>query len=46
MAGAVKDQSVARVVRADGDSSHEQTAIPTQKTLSIHPATLVHDQLR
>ena len=42
----VKDQSVARLDRPDDDSSQEQTAMATQKALSIHPATLVHDQFR
>src|SRR5437870_332856 len=45
-AGAVKDQSVARLARADGARSQEARAIPTQKALSIHPATLVQDQFR
>ena len=46
LAGAVKDQSVARLGRPVDGSSQEQAAMETQKALSIHPATLVHDQFR
>ena len=36
-ADAVKDQSVAKLARGAGVRSQEQTAIPTQKALSVHP---------
>ncbi len=43
-AGAVKDQSVARLGRPGAVRIQEQIAMATQNALSTHPATLVQDQ--